>query len=46
MKNRINMLVGLASLSLLATGLASCVDQQPSMQMSGSVLFEGTIYRR
>ncbi|MGM0555107.1 MAG: hypothetical protein ACQEVA_01900 [Myxococcota bacterium] len=43
MKNRINILVGLASLSLLAIGLTSCVDQQPSMQMSGSVLFEGSI---
>jgi hypothetical protein len=42
MKNRIKMLVGLAALSLLAIGLTSCVDQQPSMQMSGSVLFEGS----
>ena len=42
MKKSIKILVGLASLSLLV-GLTSCVDQEPSMQVSGSVLFEGSV---
>lgn len=43
MINQFKKFVGLASLSLLAVGLTSCVDQQPSMQLSGSVLFEGEV---
>jgi hypothetical protein len=43
MKKRINILVGLACVSLLAVGLTACVDQEPSMQVRGSVLWEGEI---
>ena len=35
--------VPLASLLLLAFGSTGCVDQEPSMQLSGSILFQGSV---